>query len=138
MVYGNYGSLNPNNANSYGEIATGYEMSAGRIGSTTSPQTANQVSEVMLRLNEGTKTVELSTQPDIFEMTPQEQFNEINQIAKIAGSLQRPMRQLSILQVLAEGEKDRGHHGARPQGWKQKNIFWIPQEGCLMQIPREI
>lgn len=90
MVYGkyvgNYGSLNPNNASSYGEIATGYEMSAGRIGSTTSSQTANQVSEVMQRLNEGTKTIELvMVSPQILEQVPQEQFREINRLAKLSG-----------------------------------------------------
>ncbi|MBU2522863.1 MAG: hypothetical protein KKE23_01060, partial [Nanoarchaeota archaeon] len=90
MVYskyvGNYGSLNPSNAESYGEITTGYEISAGRIGSTTSSQTANQVSEVMQRLNEGTKTIELAmVSPQILEQVPQEQFREINRIAKLSG-----------------------------------------------------
>jgi len=85
---GNYSSLNPGNANSYGEISTGYEMSAGMLGATTNPGTANQVAEVMAKLNEGMKTIELTAeigQGGAFEQVPQEQFKEINRLAKLSG-----------------------------------------------------
>ena len=88
MVYGkyvgSYNSLNPGNASSYGELFTGYELTAGKIGSTTNPNTANQVNEVIARMNEGTKTVELVVEKPVFEQTPQEQFREVRRLAKLA------------------------------------------------------
>ena len=82
---GSYNSLNPSNASSYGEVFTGYEMTPGRIGSTTNPQTANQVNEVIARMNEGTKTVEIvEIDRAVFEATPQEQFKQIRQLSKLA------------------------------------------------------
>lgn len=85
---GSYNSLNPSNAQSYGEVSTGYVMSAGMLGATTNPHVANQVAEVMAKLNEGMKTIELTAevgQGGVFETIPQEQFKEINRLAKLSG-----------------------------------------------------
>lgn len=83
---GNYMAMNPGYAESYGEVFPGYSFT-GRLGNTTNPGTANQVAEVIARLNEGSKVVELSTEPKTLEMTPQEQYREINRIAKLAGAV---------------------------------------------------
>jgi len=72
---------------SYGELFTGYRLNFGRIGSPTSFQTANQVSEVSARLKEGTKVVELQPlQPEIFDTIPAQQFTEIKQLMKLSGA----------------------------------------------------
>ncbi len=71
----------------YGELFTGYRLNFGRIGSPTSFQTANQVSEVSARLKEGTKVVELQPlQPEIFDTIPAQQFTEIKQLMKLSGA----------------------------------------------------
>ena len=71
----------------YGQLFTGYRLNFGRIGSPTSFQTANQISEVAARVKEGTKVVELQPlQPEIFDTIPQQMFTEIKQHMKLAGA----------------------------------------------------
>jgi len=87
---GGYSSLNPE----YGNFV-GYRLGFGKLGSTTSIQTANQVNEVILRIREGVKNVEIQQiQPDVFEQIPKEQFDEIKAIMKLTGvkpSMHAPM-----------------------------------------------
>jgi hypothetical protein len=69
------------------DLSTGYSMNAGRIGSPTSIQTANQISEVTSRLNEGVKTVEMQPiQAEIFDAIPKQHFKEINRLSQLVGS----------------------------------------------------
>ena len=76
-------SLEPN----YGDTFTGYRMSAGELGATTSIQTANQVKEVSNLLNQGIKNVEVSMiKPDVFEMISDQQLKEINRLSKLTGA----------------------------------------------------
>lgn len=71
----------------YGDLFTGYRLSAGSIGAPTSPQTADQIREVSSRLNEGMKSVELSViQPEIFDTIPKQHLQEINRLSKLTGS----------------------------------------------------
>ena len=67
IYQGGYSSLNPKST----------YFSAGSLGVTTNPQTANQIQEVARVLNVGTKTVELSAiQPAVFETIPNQQLKE--------------------------------------------------------------
>jgi len=69
------------------ELYTGYSFPAAQLGSPTSIQTANQVSEVSSRLNEGVKTVEMQPiQPEIFETIPKQHFKEIERLSKLTGT----------------------------------------------------
>ena len=86
------------------------KVAAGKIGGTTSVQTANQVQEVTNLLNTGMKAVELSTiQPEIFDMIPSKHLKEVNRLTKLTGSevtLHAPMIEPS---------------GFTQQGWSEQN-----------------
>jgi len=70
----------------YSDVFPSY-TSLKRIGGQTFPQTANQIEEVNKLLNQGMKTVELTTlSPDIFESIPREHFKEINRLSKLTGN----------------------------------------------------
>ena len=72
---------------SYGDFFTGYRLAFNKIGPPTSPQTANQISEVTQRLSEGTKIVELQPlQGETFDTIPRQQLTEIRQLMKITGA----------------------------------------------------
>jgi len=72
---------------SYGDFFTGYRLPFNRIGSPTSPQTANQISEVTARLSEGTKVIELQPlQGETFDTIPRQQLTEVRQLMKITGA----------------------------------------------------
>ncbi len=87
MAYGNYSSLDPYSKEGYGEIFTGYGLTAGNIGGATSIQTANQIAEVDARLREGMKVIEIQPiQQEVFEQIPKEHFKEINRMAKLANA----------------------------------------------------
>ncbi len=63
-----------------------YYLSASRIGAPTSPQTANQIKEMGLRLNEGVKNVEIgSVSPEVFESIPEPHFEEMKRMGKLTG-----------------------------------------------------
>jgi flagellar biosynthesis/type III secretory pathway chaperone len=82
-----YSSLSADSNQDYNEFFTGYTISPGQLGTTTSPQTANQVAEVTARLNEGMSVIEL--QPigqGVMEGIPKQQFKEVNQLARLTGS----------------------------------------------------
>lgn len=53
---------------------------------TTRPDTANQLKEVMEKLNTGIKTIELTgINPKILEAIPEQHFEEINRLKKLVG-----------------------------------------------------
>jgi len=69
------------------DLSSEYRISASRIGSPTSIQTANQISEVSARLSEGVKVVELQPIADkVFETIPKQHMREISRLAKLTGS----------------------------------------------------
>jgi len=71
----------------YGDIFSGYRVSAGELGASTSIQTANQLKEVSNLLNQGMKVVEVSAiSPEVFEMIPKQHLKEINRLSKLTGS----------------------------------------------------
>lgn len=66
---------------------SGYRISAGDLGATTSIQTANQLKEVNNLLNQGLKVTEVSTiDPNIFEMMPKDHLKEIHRLNKLTGA----------------------------------------------------
>lgn len=84
---GSYANLDPSAASSYKEVSTSYFFPAARLGAATSIQTSNQIAEVESRLKEGMKVVEVQPLGEgVFETIPQQQFKEINQLAKLAGA----------------------------------------------------
>lgn len=79
---GGMSSMDPEGGN-----FVGYRMNAGTIGSPTSVQTANQLKEVMTRLREGVKNVELQPLAEgVFDQIPKQHFEEIRQLMKISGA----------------------------------------------------
>ncbi len=61
-------------------------ISPGSLASTTSPQTANQITEVISRIKEGVKHIEL--QPlagDVFDQIPTQHWEEMRAIMKLTG-----------------------------------------------------
>jgi hypothetical protein len=88
MAYENFypGSVYPLDPE-YGELFTGYRVSAERIGMTTDPRTANQLQEVSNKINPGGKVIEVSTiSPQIFEAVPDQHLKAIKQLSKITGT----------------------------------------------------
>lgn len=88
---GSPGSLDP----AYGDVFTGYRPNFSRIGSPTSIQTSNQITEVGSRLNEGIKAVELQPiSQGVFEGIPKQHFKEVERLGKLTGakfSMHAPM-----------------------------------------------
>lgn len=79
---GSSSSLEP----SYGDLFSGYRLSASSLGAPTSTQTADQIREVSARLNEGIKTVELQPMAEgVFDTIPKQHLQEINRLAKLTG-----------------------------------------------------
>ncbi|MBC8434964.1 sugar phosphate isomerase/epimerase [archaeon] len=65
---------------------TGYRMGAGQLASTTGIGTANQLNEVVSRIKEGVKNVEL--QPlagDVFDQIPKQHWQEMQALMKLSG-----------------------------------------------------
>jgi len=82
VYQGGYSSLTP----SYGDVFTGYRVSAGSLGLTTDPRTANILQEASTKLSTGVKQIELSAvSPEIFESIPQQHLKEINRLSKLTG-----------------------------------------------------
>jgi len=101
IYQGGYSSLKP----SYGDVFTGYHASAGSLGLTTDPRTANLLQEASSKLQTGVKQIELSAiSPEIFESVPKQHLKEINRLSKLTGvkvSLHAPITEPS-------GISDRG------------------------------
>ncbi|MEM4181589.1 MAG: sugar phosphate isomerase/epimerase [Candidatus Pacearchaeota archaeon] len=82
---GGYSSLRPDYPGTYGNFL-GYRMDGSSLSSTTSIQSANQVSEVLSRIREGVKNVELSPiSMQLMDSIPKQQFKEIHAIMKLTG-----------------------------------------------------
>jgi len=100
---GGYSSLN----SSYGNYI-GYRLESGKISAPTSIQTANQLNEVITRIREGVRNVEIQAiQPEVFEQIPKQHFKEINALARLTGvktSVHAPM-------IDPAGFGERGYEG---------------------------
>jgi len=82
IYQGGYSSLKPD----YGDIFTGYRTSAGSLGLTTDPRSANILQEASSKLRTGVKQIEISAvSPEIFESIPNQQLKEVNRLSKLTG-----------------------------------------------------
>lgn len=81
---GGFSSFEPK----YGSNFTGFNrLNAGTLSSNTNPTVANQVKEVVSRLKEGVKNIEIGTiDPKMFESIPKQQFEEIRALMKLSGT----------------------------------------------------
>jgi len=71
----------------YGDLFTGYRVAAGELGAPTKADTANQLQQVGMLLNQGIIPIEVGAlDPKVFDAIPKEHFKEINRKAKLAGA----------------------------------------------------
>jgi sugar phosphate isomerase/epimerase len=71
----------------YGDIFTGYHVSARQLGAPTKIDDVNQMNQVNMLLNQGIVPIEVGVlKPKDFESIPTEMFKEINRKAKLAGA----------------------------------------------------
>ncbi|MFZ5955856.1 MAG: sugar phosphate isomerase/epimerase family protein [Nanoarchaeota archaeon] len=112
---GNFSSMNPY----YGGFV-GYRLSAENLGAPTKPDTANQINEVISRIREGMKAVEVGTlQPEAFEQIPKEHLKEIYALAKLSGV--KPSVHAPIIDAAGFGQ--RGWEGEAARQDAEKRIF---------------
>jgi len=124
---GGYSSLNPE----YGNFV-GYRLPFGQLSSTTSMQVANQVNEVVSRIREGVKNVEIQQiQPDVFEQIPKEQFAEIKAIMKLTGV--RPSLHAPMIDP-AGFDPQRGYQGELGREDAERRLFDVVKRGHQMDI----
>lgn len=103
---GGYSSFSP----SYGDVFTGYHIPSGNLGAPTKPDTANQIQQVNMLLNQGIIPIEVGTiDPQIFDQIPKQHFKEMNRMAKLAGA------KISVHAPLVEPS------GMGEQGWNESN-----------------
>ncbi len=83
IYQGGYSSFKP----SYGDAFTGYNISAGELGMTTDPRSANQIQALGQSLNQGVINMEVGVlSPEVFDQIPKQHFKEMNRMAKLAGA----------------------------------------------------
>lgn len=71
----------------FGDLYTGYSLDPGRMGDTTNPSLADQVSAVSEKLRQGMKTIEAGTvSPELFETIPKQHFEKLKDLAKLTGA----------------------------------------------------
>ncbi len=68
------------------EPPMGYIQSAGQIGLTTDPRTANILKEVSSKLSTGVKQIELAlVSPEVFDSIPKQQLEEVRRLSELTG-----------------------------------------------------
>ena len=83
IYQGSYSTLDP----SKNEYFTGYSATAGSLGMTTDPRTANIIKDASTKLAAGSKHIELAlVSPEIFDSIPKQQLKEMNRMAKLIGA----------------------------------------------------
>ncbi len=83
LYQGGYSALEPG----YGDVFTGYRVSPSQLGAPTKPDTANQIAQVNMLLNQGIIPIEVGAlSPEVFDQIPKQHFKEINRMAKLTGA----------------------------------------------------
>ncbi len=101
---GSPSSLSPDNGN-----FIGYRMDSSGLASTTSPMTANQLGEVVSRIKEGVKNIELQPltgaggSSEVFEQIPKQHFDEMRALMKLSGV--KPSLHAPILSPAGFGQR---------------------------------
>ena len=89
IYQGGYSSLDP--LNNY--------ITAGTLGMTTDPRTANILQEVSTKLSSGVKQIEIAAvSPEVFDSMPKQHLKEVNRLSKLTGidvSLHAPVIDVS-------------------------------------------
>jgi len=89
IYQGGYSSLDP--SNNY--------ITAGTLGTTTDPRTANILQEVSTKLSSGVKQIEIAAvSPEVFDAMPKQHLKEVNRLSKLTGidvSLHAPVIDVS-------------------------------------------
>ncbi len=82
-------------------------ITAGSLGMTTDPRTANILQEVSSKLSSGVKQIEIeAVSPDIFDSIPKQQLKEVHRLSKLTGvgvSLHGPVIDVSGIDQRAGG-----------------------------------
>lgn len=61
-------------------------VTAGSLGMTTDPRSANIIQEISSKLSSGAKNIEIeSVSPEVFDSIPKQYFKEVNRMAKLTG-----------------------------------------------------
>lgn len=91
IYQGGYSGLAPPDTSGY--------ITAGSLGMTTDPRSANILKEVSDKLSSGAKQIEIeAVSPEIFDAIPRQHFKEVNRLAKLTGvnvSLHGPVMDVS-------------------------------------------
>jgi len=131
IYQGGYSSLSP----SYGDVFTGYRVSAENIGMSSDARTANVLKEISKNLSAGAKSVELTqVSPEVFDAVPKQQLKELHRLSKLTGvdiSVHAPVLEPSGFdQQIIPGEiKQKGEE--QPQ-----DVFVINSDtGSINRIP---
>lgn len=67
--------------------STGKYITAGSLGTTTDPRTANILQETSSKLSTGAKHIEVAQiSPQIFDSIPKQQLKEVHRLSKLTGS----------------------------------------------------
>lgn len=93
IYQGGYSSLSQTSMSNY--------FSAGSLGMTTDPRSANILKEVAQKLSAGMKNIEVEgVTPEIFDAIPKQQLKEVNRLSKLTGvdiSMHAPVMNVSGL-----------------------------------------
>ncbi len=84
-IYMNSSSFEPS---SYSNLnpQTGTYVTAGSLGTTTNPSTANILQEASSRVSLGAKHIEISqVSPQVFDSIPKQQLKEVHRLSKLTG-----------------------------------------------------
>ena len=96
---GSSSGLNPDSGN-----LTGYHMSAANMGFPGSPQTADQLHDVVNAVKHGTKVFEVTMlQPDVAETIPMQHFKEMRALMRLTGV--KPSVHAPLIDAAGFGEK---------------------------------
>jgi len=102
IYQGGYSSLTP---------PSGNYITAGTLGMTTDPRTANILQEVSSKLSSGVKHIEIeAVTPEIFDSIPKQHLKEVNRLSKLTGigvSLHGPVINVSGITQQGFSEADR-------------------------------
>jgi len=86
MYQGGFSTLDPNKYSPSG-VYTGYRIPSGQLGAPTKPDTANQIAQVHMLLNQGIIPIEIGAlNPEVFDQIPKQHFKEINRMTKLTGA----------------------------------------------------
>ncbi len=115
IYQGGYSTLKP----SSDDLFMGYRLDASRVGAPTKPDTANQIQQVNMLLNQGIVPIEVQTlPPEVFDQIPKQHFTELRRAAKLGGakmSVHAPLIEASGM--TREGWSDSTRELAERQLW---------------------